>query len=74
MVRYIKSLARPMGRIHVDFGEPVRLDRAPDPNDQLAISKIAFQVAVEATGHASDLSRRGLYCASRRLPPGADRA
>ncbi|GIR71840.1 MAG: hypothetical protein CM15mP74_30910 [Halieaceae bacterium] len=48
MVRYIKSLARPMGRIHVDFGEPVRLDTAPDPNDQLAISKIAFQVAVEA--------------------------
>ena len=26
----------------------MRLDRAPDPNDQLAISKIAFQVAVEA--------------------------
>jgi glycerol-3-phosphate O-acyltransferase len=48
MVRYIKSLARPMGRIHVDFGEPVCLDSAPDPNDQLAISKIAFQVAVEA--------------------------
>ena len=37
-----------MGRIHIDFGEPVRLDSAPDPNDQLAISKIAFQVAVEA--------------------------
>jgi len=37
-----------MGRIHVDFGEPVRLDAAPDPEDQLAISKIAFEVAVEA--------------------------
>ena len=48
MVRYLKSLARPMGRIHVDFGEPVRLDASPDPEDQLAISKIAFQVAVEA--------------------------
>ena len=48
LVRYLKSLARPMGRIHVDFGEPVRLDAAPDPEDQLAISKIAFQVAVEA--------------------------
>ena len=48
MVRYLKSLARPMGRIHVDFGEPVHLDVAPDPEDQLAISKIAFQVAVEA--------------------------
>ena len=48
MVRYLRSLARPMGRIHVDFGEPVHLALAPDPNDQLAISKIAFQVAVEA--------------------------
>ena len=48
MVRYLKSLARPMGRIHVDFGEPVRLASAPEPNDELAISKIAFQVAVEA--------------------------
>ena len=48
MVRYLRSLARPMGRIHVDFGEPVRLASAPDPDDQLAISKIAFQVAVEA--------------------------
>ena len=48
LVRYLRSLARPMGRIHVDFGEPVRLALAPDPDDQLAISKIAFQVAVEA--------------------------
>jgi len=48
LVRYLRSLARPMGRIHVDFGEPVRLDVAPLPDDQLAISKIAFQVAVEA--------------------------
>ena len=48
MVRYLRSLARPMGRIHVDFGEPVQLASAPDPDDQLAISKIAFQVAVEA--------------------------
>ena len=48
LVRYLKGLARPMGRIHVDFGEPVRLTTAPDPEDQLTISKIAFQVAVEA--------------------------
>ena len=30
MVRYLRSLARPMGRIHVDFGEPVHLASAPD--------------------------------------------
>ena len=50
MVRYLKSLARPMGRIHVDFGEPVRLDAAPDPEDQLAISKIAFCTATGSAG------------------------
>tara|TARA_B100001059_G_scaffold100012_2_gene99636 strand:- start:515 stop:2848 length:2334 start_codon:yes stop_codon:yes gene_type:complete len=48
LVRYLRSLARPMGRIHVDFGEPVKLAEAPLPDDQIAISKIAFQVAVEA--------------------------
>lgn len=48
LVRYLRSLARPMGRIHVDFGRSVVLEEAPDPGDQLAISKIAFQVAVEA--------------------------
>ncbi len=48
LVRYLRSLARPMGRIHVDFGEPVKLSEAPLPDDQIAISKIAFQVAVEA--------------------------
>lgn len=48
LVRYLRSLARPMGRIHVDFGRSVVLEEAPDPSDQLAISKIAFQVAVEA--------------------------
>ena len=25
LIRYLRSLARPMGRIHVDFGQPVRL-------------------------------------------------
>jgi glycerol-3-phosphate O-acyltransferase len=48
LIRYLRSLARPMGRIHVDFGEPVKLDKAPPPDDPLAISKIAFQIAVEA--------------------------
>ena len=48
LIRYLRSLARPMWRIHVDFGQPVCLPIAPDPSDQLAISKIAFQVAVEA--------------------------
>ncbi len=48
LIGYIRSLARPMGKIYVDIGKPVVLERAPDPDDKLALSKIAFEVAVEA--------------------------
>jgi glycerol-3-phosphate O-acyltransferase len=48
LIGYLRSLARPMGKVYVDIGEPVVLDRAPDPGDRLALSKIAFEVAVEA--------------------------
>ena len=48
LIGYVRSLARPMGKIYVDFGEPVVLAEAPDPDDRLAVSKVAFQVAVEA--------------------------
>ena len=47
-IGYIRSLARPMGKVYMDIGEPVVLDKAPDPDDRLALSKIAFEVAVEA--------------------------
>ncbi len=47
-IGYIRSLARPMGKVYVNIGEPVVLEKAPDPEDRLAISKIAFEVAVEA--------------------------
>ncbi len=46
-IGYIRSLMRPMGKIYMDIGEPVVLPRAPDPGDRLALSKIAFQIAVE---------------------------
>lgn len=48
LVGYIRSLARPMGKIYVDFGEPVVLPEAPSPDDRMAVAKVAFQVAVEA--------------------------
>lgn len=48
LIGYIRSLARPMGKVYMDIGEPVILNRAPDPGDSLALSKIAFEVAVEA--------------------------
>ncbi len=47
-IGYIRSLARPMGKVYMDVGRPVVLERAPDPDDRLALSKIAFEVAVEA--------------------------
>lgn len=45
---YMRSLKSPRGRIYVNFGEPVVVDRAPDPEDKLALAKIAFEVAVQA--------------------------
>ncbi len=47
-IGYIRSLARPMGKVYMDIGEPVVLAKAPHPDDKLALSKIAFEVAVEA--------------------------
>ncbi|MFT5483641.1 MAG: glycerol-3-phosphate O-acyltransferase [Halieaceae bacterium] len=47
-IRYLRGLKQPLGRIYVDFGEPVILEQAPDANDKLELSKIAFQVGVEA--------------------------
>jgi glycerol-3-phosphate O-acyltransferase len=47
-IGYLRSQARPMGKVYMDIGEAVVLPEAPDPEDRLALSKIAFQVAVEA--------------------------
>ena len=47
-IGYIRSLARPMGKIYMDIGEPVVLEQAPDPDDRMALSKIAFEIAVQA--------------------------
>ncbi len=47
-IGYVRSLARPMGKIYMDIGKPVVLESAPAPDDSLALSKIAFEVAVEA--------------------------
>ena len=46
-VGYVRGMRQPMGRIYLDFGKPVVLEDVPDAQDQLAISKIAFQVGVE---------------------------
>src|SRR3546814_12396765 len=45
---YMKSLRAPSGRIRIDIGAPVVIDRAPGPDDRSALARIAFSVAVEA--------------------------
>lgn len=47
-LHYLRSLKEPRGKIYVNFGEPVVVERAPDPGDRLALAKIAFEVAVNA--------------------------
>ncbi len=47
-LNYVRSLKKPRGNIYVNFGEPVVVARAPDPEDRLALAKIAFEVAVQA--------------------------
>ena len=47
-IGYMRSLRRPMGKIYMDFGEPVVLDNVPSGEDKLALSKLALQVGVEA--------------------------
>ncbi|SKB84184.1 glycerol-3-phosphate 1-O-acyltransferase [Sphingopyxis flava] len=45
---YMRSLRAPSGRIRIDIGEPVVIERAPGPDDRRALERIAFSVAVEA--------------------------
>jgi glycerol-3-phosphate O-acyltransferase len=47
-IGYLSSLRRPMGRIYLDFGDPVVVPHAPEPDDRMALPKIAFEVAVHA--------------------------
>jgi glycerol-3-phosphate O-acyltransferase len=58
---YLRSLRRPMGRMRVDLGEAVVLDRSPPANDRMALAKVAFQVAVEAN-RATPLTVSALTC------------
>ncbi len=47
-MHYLRSLKEPRGKIYVNFGQPVIVEKAPDPEDRLALAKIAFEVAVQA--------------------------
>ncbi|MEP2379846.1 1-acyl-sn-glycerol-3-phosphate acyltransferase, partial [Parasphingorhabdus sp.] len=58
---YLRSLREPMGKVYVDFGAPVVVGDAPEPDDRLGLSKIAFEVAVEAN-RATPLTLTSLMC------------
>lgn len=60
---YLRSLREPMGKVYVDFGKPVIVKKAPQPNDRIGLSKIAFEVAVEAN-RATPLTLTSLMCLS----------
>jgi glycerol-3-phosphate O-acyltransferase len=44
---YLRGLRKPMGRVYLDFGNPVVLEQAPSGKDPLELQKIAFQIGVE---------------------------
>ncbi|GAA0480809.1 glycerol-3-phosphate 1-O-acyltransferase [Parasphingorhabdus litoris] len=62
-VGYLRSLREPMGKVYVDFGKPVVVNQAPEPDDRIGLSKIAFEVAVEAN-RATPLTLTSLMCLS----------
>lgn len=47
-IGYLKSLREPMGRVRIDLGKPVVVPVAPDPEDRLALARIAFDASVSA--------------------------
>ena len=45
---YMRSLNKPMGKIYMNFGEPVVLEEVPSGEDRIALTKLALKVGVEA--------------------------
>lgn len=58
---YLKRLRQPLGKVYVNFGDPVVLDEAPPDGDRMALSRIAFQVAVNANA-ATPITLPSLGC------------
>lgn len=60
-IGYLKSLREPMGRVRIDLGKPVVLPTAPDPEDRMALARIAFDASVSAN-RATPLTVTSLMC------------
>ncbi len=46
-ISYLRRMRQPLGRIYVDFGDPVVVNKASFGEDRLALEKTAFKVGVE---------------------------
>ncbi|MGK0374991.1 MAG: glycerol-3-phosphate O-acyltransferase [Arenicella sp.] len=47
-ISYLRRMRQPLGRIYIDFGEPVVVKKSSFSDDPLALQKTAFQIGVEA--------------------------
>jgi len=47
-ISYLRRMRQPLGRIYIDFGEPVVVKKSSFTDDPLALQKTAFQIGVEA--------------------------
>ncbi|MEM9173390.1 MAG: 1-acyl-sn-glycerol-3-phosphate acyltransferase, partial [Pseudomonadota bacterium] len=46
-IGYLRGLRKPLGKIYIDFGDPIVINKSPAQDDSLGLKKIAFQVGVE---------------------------
>lgn len=46
-IGYLRGLRRPMGRVHVNFGQPVLVDNSSLTNESISVAKVAFDVGVQ---------------------------
>ncbi len=47
-ISYLRRMRQPLGRIYVDFGDPVVVSKSAFKDDHLALQRTAFKVGVEA--------------------------
>jgi len=62
-ISYLRRMRQPLGRIYVDFGEPVVVEKNALNNDRLALQKVAFKVGVEAN-RVTPITLTSLMCLS----------
>ena len=63
LISYLRRMRQPLGRIYVDFGEPVVVPKNALDDDRLALQKVAFQVGVEAN-RVTPITLTSLMCLS----------